>query len=175
MSGAIACGLSTTSGGLYLLLGLSYRYEWVKTLFKVKVSQIILRKGLQETFNLLACRLLLSRIAGIINVALLVLLVILNFVKDNDIELFLKHSALGKKRDKYKFNNAFQQIAAFKDLEELKGFFDESQFPSQQANSQPEKAEPTNQDANQLQDQHQAIMFKTEQFILKWLEDIQSM
>ena len=148
MGGAIACGLSTTSGGLYLLLGLSYRYEWVKTLFKVKVSQIILRKGLQETFNLLACRLLLSRTAGIINIALLVLLVILNFVKDNDIELFLKHSVLGKKRDKFKFNNAFQQIAAFKDLEELKGFFDESQFPSQQANSQPEKAEPTKMPIN---------------------------
>ena len=172
--GVFACGFSTTSGGLYLLLGLSYRYEWVKTLFKVKVSQIILRQGLQETFNLLACRLLLSRIAGIINIALLVLLVILNFVKDNDIEVFLKFSVLGKKRDKHKFDNAFQQIVGFKNVEELKGFFDESQFSSQQANSQPKKAEPTNQDANQQQDQHHAIMFKTEQFILKWLEDKQS-
>ena len=154
-----------------MLLGLSYRYEWVKTLFKVKVSQIIIRKGLQETFNLLACRLLLSRIAGVVNIIFLIALYIFNLVKDNEIEVFLKFSVLGKKRDKHKFDNAFQQIVGFKNVEELKGFFDESQFPSQQVNSQPEKAELTNQDANQQQDQHQAIMFKTEQFILKWLED----
>ena len=85
--------------------------------------------------------------------------------------MFLKFSVLGKKRDKYKFNNAFEQILGFKNVEELKGFFDESQFPSQQANSQPKKEESTNQDANQQQDQHHTIMFKTEQFILKWLED----
>lgn len=169
--GVFACGLSTTSGGLYLLLGLSYRYEWVKTLFKVRVGQIILRTGLQETFNLVACRLLISVTAGVISVGLLIAMLIFDLMKDNDIEVFLKFSVLGKKRNKYKFNNAFEQILGFKNVEELKGFFDESQFPSQQANSQPKKEESTNQDANQQQDQHHTIMFKTEQFILKWLDD----
>ena len=169
--GVFACGLSTTSGGLYLLLGLSYRYEWVKTLFKVRVSQIILRTGLQKTFNLVACRLLLSVTAGVISFGALIAILIFDLIKDNDIEVFLKFSVLGKERDKYKFNNAFEQIMGFKNVEELKGFFDESQFSSQQANSQPKKEEPTNQDANQQQDQHHTIMFKTEQFILKWLDD----
>jgi hypothetical protein len=169
-SGGLACGLNTTAGGLYVLYGLSYRYEWVQTLFRVKIQKLILRKGLQQAFNLGACRLLLFRVAGAVGGLAALLTWIYEICKDNDIQIHLKFSALGKKRDEQKFTNAAQQANHFTAIAELKGFFDDTIFSTQQANSAPQTSPKTEDQSDQDQLQHPAIMLQIEQEVLKWLD-----
>lgn len=164
-TGLASFGLHTTSGGLYLLYGLSYRYEWVQTLFKVKIRNFILRKGLQQAFNLGACRLLLFRYAGIIGVAAMFAHWLYELTADDDIQIHLKFSAIGLKKDEHKYYDATDQLNKFKSIDQLKELFVDEKSSKQT----PQVAQQTIQQANKEPSKHEQIMSQIEQDVIKWL------
>lgn len=158
--------MHTTSGGLYLLYGLSYRYEWVQTLFKVKIRKFILQKGLQQAFNLGACRLLLFRFGGFIGVAAMFAHWIYELTADDDIQIHLKFSAIGLKKDEHKYYDAADQLNKFKSIDQLKELFVDEKSSKQ---TPPQVAPQTIQQANKEPSKHEQIMSQIEQYVIKWL------
>ncbi|WP_294966239.1 T6SS effector BTH_I2691 family protein [uncultured Gilliamella sp.] len=164
-TGLASFGMHTTSGGLYLLYGLSYRYEWVQTLFKVKIRKFILRKSLQQAFNLVACRLLLFRFGGIIGVAAMFTYWVYELVADDDIQIHLKFSAIGLKKDEHKYYDAADQLNKFKSIDQLKGLFVEETSSTQT----PQDKQQAKQETEQKSLVHETIMSQIESYVIKWL------
>ncbi|WP_392562270.1 hypothetical protein RHO12_01935 [Orbus sturtevantii] len=150
-----------TSGGLNIMLGLSYRYEWVVTFFEKRAQNYIVSQGVQKAFNLFALRVVLFRFAGILGITALVIELLYDYFADNEIQVWLSYSALGIYKQEQKFTTSFSQAQAFEEIEMLKAVIEEK--------TNINLSELEKQAIEKLQQDHETILLQAENEALKWL------
>ncbi|XKM14300.1 T6SS effector BTH_I2691 family protein [Orbaceae bacterium ac157xtp] len=161
MLGFLSSSLYATSGSLQALWGLSYRYEWVQTFLEKKLATTIAKKGVQKAFNLIALRFILLRLTGIIGFAALVLELIYDWLSDDEIQVWLKYSALGSLKMEQKYKASIDQALAFEAISTLKSEVEEKTGIN--------LSEKLNQSFELMEQDHETTLLEIENQAIKWL------